>query len=309
MVPGRKPARLRSICRVRVAARAPLVTLKIIVTGELKDYWNIPQQQHRWHEVDFETAFPELALAGIGEYLDEEPVPQQPDESSHAAVVLLQSDLLELFAREPEQDDARLLRFIGGKLFWGYRYGLDAVLLRRHDALRFGVSEQDLHHVARQSEGVLWKRGGDGAYRAEPRLMTEFRSGTLPGQERLPIEQIAELIDKNRYPTSAHHIEKARSYLHGENVDLPSAAKEAIAAVESVCKTLLNEPTGTLGDCVKALRAKQLGPREIARMLESLYVYRSATPGVAHGGVTLPAVSEAEAQLMIGRGGSGYRLS
>lgn len=40
-------------------------------------------------------------------------------------------------------------------------------------------------------------------------------------------------------------------------------------------------------------------PREIARILESLYAYRSSTPGVGHGGVVVPDVPENEAHLIL----------
>jgi hypothetical protein len=114
------------------------------------------------------------------------------------------------------------------------------------------------------------------------------------------IEQIEPLVDRTRYPAAALHIDKAVGFLRGPSVDLENAAKEAVTAVESLAKVLLANPTATLGDCVKEFRRRRLLPREMGRVLESLYVYRSTTPGVGHGGTDLPAVSTADATFILG---------
>jgi hypothetical protein len=285
--------------QVRVAPRLPLVELQVIVTGQLSRFWDTPGQTQRWPET-FSEAFPELAVAAIGEYLDDSPQPEQPDSDRYAAVVWVTNDFFSLFTRRPEQDDAPLLRYIGGKFYWAHRLGSDFARLGRHDALRFGLDVDDLHRVAWQGNGVLWKRAPDGSYRPLPRLLTDFRAGALPGQERTFVEQIEPLIDRSRYPAAAFHIGKAISFLRGPAVDLENAAKEAVNAVESVAKVVLNAPAATLGDCVKEFRRRNLLPREMGRILESLYAYRSATPGVGHGGTDLPAVSSADANFILG---------
>lgn len=285
--------------QVRVRPRLPLVGLQLVVTGQLQTFWDIPTQTLRWPE-PFADAFPELALAGVGEFLDNAPQPQQPDVNHYAAVVWLNTDLFSLFTRQPEEDDARLLQYIGGKFYWAHRLGSKFASLSRSDALRFGVSLEDLHQVAWQSNGVLWERVSDGRYSPFPRLLTDFRSGAMPGQERSLVEQIEPLVDRTRYPAASVHIAKAVGFLRGPGVDLENAAKEAVTAVESVAKVILADPAATLGDCVKEFRRRGLLPREMGRILESLYAYRSATPGVAHGGTELPAVSSADATFILG---------
>lgn len=284
---------------VRVGPRLPCVELQLVVTGQLPIFWNLPTQTQRWPD-DFDGALPEIAVAAIGEYLDDAPQPEQPGPGNYAAVVWLTTDFFSLFARTPEQDDARLLRYIGGKFFWAHRLGIDFAILGRSDALRFGVDVEDLHRVAWQANGVLWERTADGRYHPLPRLLTDFRAGALPGQERTLVEQVEPLIDRARYPAAAFHLGKAVGFLRGPSVDLENAAKEAVFALESVAKVLLNNPTATLGDCVKEFRRRDLLPREMGRILESLYAYRNATPGVGHGGTALPAVSSADAHFILG---------
>lgn len=273
--------------------------IQLVVTGQLPTFWNTPAQTQRWPET-FDAAFPGIAIAAIGEYLDDAPQPQQPDPDHYAAVVWVTSDFFDLFKRVVEQDDAKLLRYIGGKVYWGYRLGSDTVHLGRHDALRFGISVDDLHHVARQSNGILWERDKAGGYHALPRLLTDFRAGILPGQERTLVEQVEPLLDRARYPAAAFHIAKAVGFIRGSNPDLENAAKEAVHAVESVAKVLLDSSSATLGDCVKEFRKRDLVPREMARILESVYAYRSTTPGVGHGGTDVPNVSSADAAFVLG---------
>jgi hypothetical protein len=84
------------------------------------------------------------------------------------------------------------------------------------------------------------------------------------------------------------------------NPDLENAAKEAVNGVENVAKVLLDDSSGSLGDCVKELRTRRSIPREMARILESLYAYRNSSAGVGHGGTCLPAVSPADANFVLG---------
>jgi hypothetical protein len=55
-----------------------------------------------------------------------------------------------------------------------------------NDALRFGVGVDDLHRIAWQANGILWERVSDGTYHPLPRLLTDFRTGALPGRVNRP---------------------------------------------------------------------------------------------------------------------------
>lgn len=63
-----------TLASVRVAVRAALVELQVIRSSELRTFWNLPNQELRWPEL-FDAAFPEIAMAGIGEHLDNAPQP------------------------------------------------------------------------------------------------------------------------------------------------------------------------------------------------------------------------------------------
>lgn len=291
-------AAIARMAKVRLRPRSRPTSIRLPISHAFRVYWSNEGQQYRWHDLSFDEALPALSVLAIGQHLDTAPIPQQP-QGRVVADVWVVSDLMELWGRDPEEDDARILRYVAGKFFWGFKLGLEEVRLQRHDALRFGVEVEDLHILARQSEGVLWKRTPEG-YKPEPRLLTDFRAGALPGLERPRIEGAADLLDAGRYPGAAHHLSRAREFIHAASPDFPNAAKEAVNAVESVCKTILNAPNATLGDCIKTLRRERVVPGEVARILESLYAYRNSTPGVGHGAVDLPEVRVEEATLILG---------
>lgn len=291
-------AAIARIAEVRLRPRSRPTAVRLSISHAFRTYWSNEGQQYRWRDLSFDEALPALSVLAIGQHLDIAPIPQQP-QGRIAADVWVVSDLMELWGQDPEEDDARILRYMAGKFFWGFKLGLEEVRLQRHDALRFGVEVADLHILARQSEGVLWRRTSNG-YQPEPRLLTDFRAGALPGLERPRIERAADLLDVGRYPGAAHHLSRAREFIHAANPDFSNAAKEAVNAVESVCKTILNAPDATLGDCIKRLRRDKVVPGEVARILESLYAYRNSTPGVGHGGLDIPEVSVEEAMLILG---------
>jgi len=283
---------------VRLRPRAREATLQVRISHALPKFWDQPNQRYRWED-DFETSLPDLTLAMIGEYLDDSPVPEQPDPNLHAGVVWLNDSVFDLLRRDPEEEDARLLRYVGGKIVLGHRLGLDQIRFDRSDAVRWGISVDDLQRVAFQGEGQYWTRDNEGFYRPLPRLLADFRAGALPGHERPSLEQVGSVLDAERYPAAAHHLSKALEYLQGANPDLPNAARESVQAVESLAKVLLSGRHATLGDCVKTLRRDGIISREVARMIESLYAYRNATPGVGHGGTEVPDVPQLDAQLVL----------
>ncbi len=284
---------------VRLAPRRPNAEIQLVFGDQMPMSWDNPHQRLRWPE-SFADAFPELAVAALGEYLDNAALPGQPDADHYAAVVWVNDDVWSLFRRPPEEDDALLLRYVGAKFYWAHKLGADSASLGRHDALRFGVGAEDLHRLTLEGTGVLWERLANGRYRALPRLLSDFRSGVVPGQERSLVEQVLPFVDRGRYPAAAVSLSKAVAFLTGPNVDPENAAKEAVAAVESVSEVMLNLPNATLGDCVREFRKRGLLPREMARILESLYAYRGATSGVAHGGIDVNAVSHADAHFILG---------
>jgi hypothetical protein len=287
----------QTVLEVRLRPRAPTAHIAVRVSDDFHTFWDQPRQALRWED-PFSDAWMDLAVAAIGEYLDENPIPAQPQGDNFAAEVWLMSELFELFKRAPEQEDARLLKYVGGKLLQVHRFGIGSATFGRADSVRFGVAPQDFDTVAFQGEGQFWERSSDGTYRALPTLLSGFRAGFFPGQERPSLERVDSVLDKARYPAAARHLSKAIGFLHGPDQDLENAAKEAVNAVESVAMSICDRGPATLGAAVAELRKAGLVSKEIARIIESLYVYRNATPGVGHGSTKVPEVPDRDARLV-----------
>lgn len=81
--------------------------------------------------------------------------------------------------------------------------------------------------------------------------------------------------------------------------DLATGAREAINAVEGLAKVVTALPTGTLGDCVKKLRADESIDGATVKALEALWGFANASPGLRHGAHIAPTLSQPEAEYVI----------
>lgn len=110
---------------------------------------------------------------------------------------------------------------------------------------------------------------------------------------------VAEQLRAPRYAGPATHWSRVDDLRRGEPPDLKSAAREAIHAVEGLAKIIAAKPSGTLGDCIKALRGSGRAPAPIAKQLEGLWGFVNAEPGLRHGAHTQPETTDAELLYVI----------
>src|SRR5215208_3160744 len=107
-----------------------------------------------------------------------------------------------------------------------------------------------------------------------------------------PIVDVLSSLDTARHAAAATQMRKAYAFLNAKSPDYPNAAKEAVAAIESMARIITG--ASTLGKAVADLRGQNRIDPPTAKVLEALYTYRSATPGVGHGGKTVPSTEVAE---------------
>jgi abortive infection Abi-like protein len=112
-----------------------------------------------------------------------------------------------------------------------------------------------------------------------------------------PIFDVLTSFRSQRYKASQTSLRKAYDFLSRENPDYPNAAKEAIAALESIARLITG--AGTLGKAVERMKQHGKIDTPTANVLEAIYVYRNRTPGVGHGGATPPSTEVAEARLIV----------
>lgn len=126
------------------------------------------------------------------------------------------------------------------------------------------------------------------------------------GQTLVPLEsqQEAEAVsaaigDAQKFKGARHHLERATALLADRRrPDAPNAVKEAISAVESVCREVTGQKT--LGDALKRLQAAgvKIHPA-LERAWSSMYGWTSDADGIRHGSFEAPDVDLPLAKYML----------
>src|SRR5574341_1495104 len=143
---------------IQLTPRAKQCRAKILATYPLRDSWDDPGQTVCWN-LSFDAAFPGLALLAVGEYLDHNDVPPQPEPAQYSFTAEVTTDVFDVLQRRSARDDD-LTRFLRAKIYWGWRFKLPETHIELPDAARLGVSVDDLHHAAYRYEQQLWTRTG-----------------------------------------------------------------------------------------------------------------------------------------------------
>ncbi len=103
---------------------------------------------------DDHEAIQTLALARIGEFLDERRLPV-PGEDLPSKIEC-NSVLLKAWRERNPADDDQIEQYIRSSLYWSWRFAQDQHVFSAPDALRLGVPIQQLQRVARLGEDVDW---------------------------------------------------------------------------------------------------------------------------------------------------------
>lgn len=98
---------------------------------------------------------------------------------------------------------------------------------------------------------------------------------------------------------SSHIVNAARLLYDRENPDCKNAVKEAICAVEEVCKQITGKDKATLADCLRVIESKAPMHPALKDALTKLYGYTSDESGVRHAGLSDGEVKHAEAKFML----------
>lgn len=108
-------------------------------------------------------------------------------------------------------------------------------------------------------------------------------------RKRLPLDDV---LRTPRYQAVYSHWRRASDLASGNPPDVANAIKEGTLAIESLAKVVLAGKCSTLGECVKLLRSRKLIDPGMDKILEGVWTYSSATPGIRHGGTTSPSFAE-----------------
>jgi hypothetical protein len=114
--------------------------------------------------------------------------------------------------------------------------------------------------------------------------------------------ETAEKVLVGRFALAKQHYEKARRYLFERPLDPENSIKEMVTALESIALVLTSSKNATLGDAVKALKKKQAAPERLLDVIERIYIFACAEPGVRHGKPVPSRVTLREADLVFHTG-------
>lgn len=246
----------------------------------------------------------EAALVVVGEHLDRNGPPTftGPEGREHA-LLEARGEIVERFFRNdhPRAPDEEVHRYIAAKLYRTWKFNLEEATFTAADHVRLGVPQGTIERVAIAGEGKFWTRQGahPARYRPTGTLLQDVAAGRFPGLERPPLFQVQEKLQAPRYAAACEHFSKAFDMITGERPDHANAAKEAVAALESLAKVITGKDTGTLDDQINELRKTNRIPQPLDQCMKKVWGYRSQTAGVGHGRIAAPAVSEAEGALVV----------
>jgi hypothetical protein len=249
-----------------------------------------------------EEAFEQLSLYAIGHYLDTLGMPPFTAPPTPATAIHTTGAIEALYERRrPQASDDDVFAYAAAKIYWGWRFGLTEIRFSPADRLRLAVPSGDIERVALAGDGVYWTRIGSESPVFSPtgKLIRDFEAGRVPGLERSPVIQVQAKLRAPRYAAAAEHFSKAIDFLTGPSQDLANSAKEATMAVESLALLVTGQTKGTLGDCIKVLRAGGDVPPPLDKAFDALWGYASEEPGVRHGKPSPPSLKECHATLVM----------
>jgi hypothetical protein len=119
---------------------------------------------------------------------------------------------------------------------------------------------------------------------------------------------IPEILTNSGLEGAAIHWRNAVTYRSVSPANLPLAAKESVNALEGVARSVAGLQNATLADCIKQLRNQGRLSPGMAKSLEGLWAFASATPGIRHGATADLSLNAPEVDYLIQTCGSGIRL-
>jgi len=114
------------------------------------------------------------------------------------------------------------------------------------------------------------------------------------------IKEARYLLKEPEFKGADEHFEKAIKALNVRpNPDVENCVKDAVSAIESVGRIIVNDEQALLSDIIKDMVAKGIIPKPLDQTIQKVYAYRGNQPGVAHGAVGASKVTIDEAEFVL----------
>ena len=138
----------------------------------------------------------------------------------------------------------------------------------------------------------------------EEQLGFEFRDGKVEkvgsGFIDSQIKEARYLLKEQEFKGADTQFEKAIRALNVRpNPDVENCVKDAVSAIESVGRIIVNDEKALLSNIIKDLARKDVIPKPLDEAIQKIYAYRGDQPGVAHGLVGASKVTVDEAEFVL----------
>ena len=138
----------------------------------------------------------------------------------------------------------------------------------------------------------------------EEHLGFELREGkvekTGSGFIDARVKEARYLLKEPEFKGADEHFEKALKALNTRpNPDVENCIKDAVAAIESAGRIIVNDEKALLSDIIKEMAKNKIIPKPLDEAIQKIYAYRGDQPGVAHGSVAPSKVTIDEAEFVL----------
>jgi len=117
------------------------------------------------------------------------------------------------------------------------------------------------------------------------------------------LKELDQIVDKVKLPVVVEQLSTARKYLNStDNSDYRNAVKEAIGAVESTLKIILQDEKIKVGEALKKLKLSHELHPAFSSGISKLYSFSSDSGGIRHGmkeGDYIPNFTDAKFLVLI----------
>ncbi len=114
------------------------------------------------------------------------------------------------------------------------------------------------------------------------------------------VKEARYLLKEPEFKGADQHFEKALKALNTRpNPDVENCIKDAVSAIESVGRIIVNDDKALLSDVIKSMTRNEIIPKPLDEAIQKVYAYRGDQPGVAHGLVGKSKVTIDEAEFVL----------
>ncbi len=108
------------------------------------------------------------------------------------------------------------------------------------------------------------------------------------------------LLKEPEFKGADNQFEKAIGHLNKRpKPDVENCVKDAVGAIESVGRIIINNKKASLSNIIKEMAKKGIIPKPLDQVYQKIYAYRGDAPGAGHGLVGPPKITVDEADFVL----------